>query len=130
MKIKEFLKKNIVFLLPGLLLLCGLLLLFGNRGDGKEDAGYSEELSSGLRKMIDAVNGESGAEVMVTLENEYEAVYASSSLVSRKSPTVRGIAVICPGGDDPKKQLKIVSLIRAVAGIGSDKISVCGTGKP
>ncbi|MBR6917518.1 MAG: hypothetical protein IKN38_04975 [Clostridia bacterium] len=42
------------------------------------------------------------------------------------SPRVRGVAVVCSGGDKPAVRKKIVSLICASLGIASSKVSVAG----
>lgn len=40
-------------------------------------------------------------------------------------PQFRGALVVCPGGDSPTVQLKLVEAVSALTGLGSDKISIC-----
>lgn len=40
-------------------------------------------------------------------------------------PQFQGALVVCPGGDDPAVQLKLVEAVSALTGLGSDKISIC-----
>lgn len=41
------------------------------------------------------------------------------------SPQFQGALVVCPGGDDPKVRLQIISAVSALTGLGSDKITIC-----
>ena len=48
--------------------------------------------------------------------------------VENLSPSFRGALVVCPGGDDPAIQWKILQAVSALTGLGSDRICVCGGG--
>ena len=40
-------------------------------------------------------------------------------------PQYQGALVVCPGGGDPAVRLKLMEAVRALTGLGTDKISVC-----
>ena len=115
----------------GAMLLIGLCLVLLPGGETKrsETLTYASELEARIASLVDTVCGKSGSRVLLTTENGGESVYAMQNLVDRKAPEIRGVAVICQGGDDPTLQKKITELIEAVTGAKSHRIRVCGMGK-
>ena len=57
------------------------------------------------------ISGGSGREGAVALE--------------QLAPQFRGAVVVCPGGDDPAVQLRLVEAVSDLTGLGADKISIC-----
>ena len=147
------------------ILLAGVLLLASGRGGGKNgqtqtadtDApaspvfdlnGFQQELEARLT----AIDGAGCVELMLSLEQTEEAVYAVNtrqtsgsdsrsvesdvSVVSNGSygetpvtvknllPTFRGAVVLCDGADDAAVRLAVTQAVSTVCGIGSDKITV------
>lgn len=47
-------------------------------------------------------------------------------IISVKQPEIRGIAIVCQGGENPELVMKITSLIEALFHISAHKISVIG----
>lgn len=41
------------------------------------------------------------------------------------SPNFRGALIVSQGGDDPVVQLRLISAVSVLTGLGSDKISIC-----
>ena len=39
---------------------------------------------------------------------------------------VKGIAVVCSGGDEPEVKLKLTKMLCALFGIGSESVSIIG----
>ena len=113
-----------------LLLAMGALLfavggLLGGRTEAKSDyAGYLEDRARSLCLSIDGVRE---AEVFLTLNEDAAAQTgmfgdtASSSL-----PSVRGIAVVCTGGESPRIRETVTLLLSAALGIPSNRVSVAG----
>jgi stage III sporulation protein AG len=126
-------------------------------GDTDSDTAilYSEALEEKLERLCCSIDGVSFARVLVTLDGGSEYVYAENT-ESRKSsdstntardyliiegksgsspvviseiyPKIRGVAIVCTGGDEPVMREKIVSLVSAALGISSNRISVAGGG--
>ena len=137
-------------------LVCGiLLLLMGNMnlsGNKREEEAnmvryYTEALERRIESLCTSVAGIQEAEVLLTLENDREYVYAQNSttegstleyvILSRSNeeeavllteicPRVRGVAVVCTGGDSSAVKQTIVSLLSASLGISSHRIHVAG----
>ena len=116
------------------------------------DAQYGEldfkNAEKKLKELIECINGAGDVKVYITYESHYETVYAADSdvktekdqvhskkeyiltdedtgLVLKKIyPRVRGVAVICQGGNDPVIKEKIYSVVSALFDISTNKISV------
>ncbi len=112
---------------------------------------YTEKLESRLCELCSHMSGVGEVRVFVTLECGSETVYAENrsesydstlssytsdyliidkgdgtSPVSVKEiyPQIRGVAVVCDGGDIPRVKTKLISLLSASLGIPTSKISV------
>lgn len=114
---------------------------------------YGEsELSAELEKLIESIDGAGKSKVMITYDCYDETVYARNSRESFSdnlkrdveyeyilienaqtqqglklkinSPVVKGVAVVCQGGDNPITKEQIISVISALFDISSNKISV------
>lgn len=102
-----------------------------------------------IAQMTEAFLGCGGAQVLVTAECTEETVYAEDITVTgaesrseklllaqgsqpvpltKITPRIRGIAVVCPGGDDPQVQMQLISLLTAAFGISAAHVYVGGTG--
>ena len=109
---------------------------------------YSTELEEKICSLISSVSGVSDVSVMVTMDSGNEKVYAQNTdktaertvsdyaVISGEKtgalelkeiyPKVRGVAVVCGGGDSPEIKEKIISLLTSALGIASNRITVCG----
>ncbi len=122
-----------------------------NTSDITSVTSYTEKLEDRIRKLCLAVEGVESASVLVTLESGSEYVYAdnvteesgvdsgrytsdyliiekdsgtSPVLVTEIYPKIRGVAVVCNGGDEPKLQKKLTEMLSAALGISSGRIKV------
>lgn len=121
---------------------------------------YSENLEKRLYSLISSIEGVGETELMITLENDTEYIYADEekktfdkseetddSVVEKENieknlilidgengkeallktaiePKVRGIVVVCEGGDSPTVQQRVTDALKAALDIQSDKICV------
>lgn len=139
----------------GLAVLGIILILFGSRSSISSDnsdpdirkytdvgfyTGYLEERISELCRSIAGVQD---AVVFLTLDCSSEYVYANEKvsdylILSDKEgeqavmlceiyPQVRGVAVVCTGGDLPRIRETVTELLAASLGLPSNKIKVAGS---
>lgn len=128
-----------------------MLLILGNSADAKPDESapteeafsfeaYEKSLTERLEEMIGRVEGVSGVHVMLTLERGYSDELAKDGeayltvkqsngaedtvTISREAPEVKGVAVICKGGDDPIIQQQIIGMISALFHLTTGRIFV------
>ncbi len=117
-------------------------------------ATYTEMLEERVEALVGSMDGIEHVEVLLTLECGSELVYAEntgatygeSGLLSSSGeyiilssggeesglflkeiyPRVRGIAVVCSGGNDTETQRAVTELLSVAFGISSARISVSG----
>lgn len=149
MKIK-FDKQKVGILL---LALCGILLIVFSGRIGKSSAQtetqeytdvsfYTSYLENRISELCRSVEGITEAVVFLTLDCSSEYVYsedsASDFLILSGSdgeqavmlyeiyPRVRGVAVVCTGGDLPRIRETVTELLSASLDLPSNKIKVAG----
>lgn len=109
-------------------------------------------LEEKLRNMVNGIKGAGNADVMVTVASSGEYVYAenqktqsddnslsedreivihkstgngdSGLVISVKSPSILGVAVICDGGESAVVASEIKNMVTSLFGIGSDRVYV------
>lgn len=126
-----------------------LLIVFGSINANTEESSsekidyksYTNELEKKLESFLLSIDGINKAEVIVTLENSSEQVYAQNqttydflTITSDKGespvyiteiyPIVRGVAISCTNGGDDEVKMKINRLISAYLGISSNRIEI------
>lgn len=117
-----------------------------------EDVFIYRELEEETEKLLSEVEGAGKVRVMLTYEDDGERIFARNSETRTKTdtesqlssqyitieadegetglllkviyPKVRGVAVVCSGGDDPLVKSEISSLLSALFDIGSNRISI------
>ncbi|WP_040196967.1 hypothetical protein [Candidatus Soleaferrea massiliensis] len=126
---------------------------------------YAYELEEKLLKVVSTIEGVGQAQVMVTLENGVEYVYAQEEKTSvdrnedtksdsttktqekgssegkivvidgqngtkealvqtEKQPTVKGVVIICEGGDDIMVEQKIIDVVGTALDISANRVCV------
>jgi stage III sporulation protein AG len=114
------------------------------------DAAQTERaLETELEAFLEDVAGIGSVQVFLTLESSTETVYLKSEGVSGKTEyvlvsqngkstpivqkqiyaTVRGVAVLCTGGDLPQNQEKVIGLLSTAFHIPESRIFVAGAKK-
>lgn len=112
---------------------------------------YTKELEARIESLCTSVGGIEYAKVLLTLDNGSEYVYAQNEknsgsqsgsakdyviisdsktdspiLVNEIYPKIRGVAVVCTGGDRADVQRTVTELLTAALGLQSNKIKVAG----
>ncbi len=110
---------------------------------------YSAILEEKIKSLILRIDGIEEAAVLLTMDGSSEFVYAQNTsvsgdgrtgdylvvqedggektvLVSEIYPQIRGVAIVCTGGDNVQIQKKVIELLSASLGISSGRITVAG----
>ncbi len=134
-----------------------ILLLLGSlpnkKGDEplNEDSDmflYAESLEQRIVSICEKVEGVSDVSVLLTLDGGNEHIYAENSgsggdsyvivsvggeektvLIREVYASVRGIAVVCKGGEEISVQRTLTDLLSCALGVPISKISVAGAGR-
>lgn len=108
---------------------------------------YSERMEERLEALLESAQGVGKVRVILTLDSTREKVLAVNEEYSKDNysaeyvivnsqneeegimikeiyPKIRGVAVVCDGGDDPNVKMRVIELISAALGIPSNKIAV------
>lgn len=152
-RVSLFVRKNKWLILLCLLSLFFLFSLFGSESDSAEKtqshpplSEYSALLRSELEVTLSEMSGVGKCKVLITFSDDGERVYALDEerngtdseryeyvLVSSRSeglilkiytPCVRGVAVICEGGDSTRVKNDVTEVLSNTLGISADRISV------
>lgn len=127
-------KSRVILIVIGLLAIL-LIFLSGRFSDNQNKketenqltaTSYSEKLTSDIALMIEDITGAGKAKVLLTLESSYEYVYLDDDKTLTKilEPRIRGVAVVCAGGDDPVIKEKVTQMLSTVLSVSTSCISV------
>ena len=128
-------------------------------------AEYTESLENSLTQIVSSIQGAGETQVMVTLENDVQTVYATEERttsqgteektgdstaktqqskegetnyiivkdangaeraleITQVQPTVKGVVVVCAGGDDPVVQQRIMNAVTTALNLSSKRVCV------
>lgn len=151
--------------------ICGILLIFLSSLGGKKEkaqpvleeqtaSAYAAALQEDLTQMIHKISGAGETQVLVTLQNDGETLYATEeksdrdntqsggeitseresreenyvlidgadgrdALVrTRMEPVIKGVVVVCEGGDDPVTANRILDAVTTALAISSAKVCI------
>lgn len=87
---------------------------------------YRTDLEEKLLYVVTQIEGVGNAKIFLTMENEGESVYLQNSDTKTKNitPSVRGVVVVCDGGDDPLIVSRVLSAVTRSLDIPSNKVCV------
>ncbi len=91
-----------------------------------EAEAYSEQLKSRLLEIVSQIDGVGEVKVFLTMDNSGENVYLSNSDTKTKSiePTVRGVVIVCSGGDNPVVVDRVLGAVTRSLSISSDRVYI------
>ncbi|MBR1481629.1 MAG: hypothetical protein IJ598_01535 [Ruminococcus sp.] len=87
---------------------------------------YSTEIESDLESVISQIQGAGKTKVLLTMENSVEYVYLEDSDKKTKEvePLIRGVLVVCEGGDDPVVVERITEAVTKALDISTAKVCI------
>lgn len=103
---------------------------FGSFSGGKAEefsvTTYSTEIENDLQDVISQIEGAGTTKVLLTMENSVEYVYLDDSTTKTKEiePVIRGVLVVCEGGDDPVVVERITDAVTKALDISTAKVCI------
>ena len=87
---------------------------------------YCVALEESLLSVVTQIEGVGEAKIFLTMDNSGENVYLNNSDTKTKSitPIVRGVVIVCDGGDDPLVVSRVMSAVTKSLDISSNKVCV------
>lgn len=97
--------------------------IFQNSVDTDE---YCSALEESLLSVVTQIEGVGNAKIFLTMDNDGENVYLNNSDTKTQSitPVVRGVVIVCDGGDDPVVVSRVMSAVTKSLDISSNKVCV------
>lgn len=108
-------------------LLIGLSSFIDFSGSEKDHSDrYAAKTEAHLLEIISHISGVGEAKIFLTMDNGGENVYLKNTDTKTKSiePKVRGVVVVCDGGDDPLVVARVMDAVTKSLNIGSDKVCI------
>lgn len=107
---------------------------------------YEREVEERISGIVSEIGGISEVSVMVTLESTVNYSYAENAsdgkseyvtvrdkdgnesgvILSENMPNIRGVAVVCKGGEVPGKKLEIIKLVSSLLALPENRVYVGG----
>ncbi len=146
--LRSFLRiKGLGFILLALVLGVLLVFLSGRMSDGTDAPAegsesfsfehYEHGMEERLEDLISRIDGVSSVSVMVLLDQSYEEIgeganfsrpIGDTSGNTKVAPKVRGVAVVCRGGERSETRKEIIGLLSSLLGLPTNRIYVGGIG--
>lgn len=94
--------------------------------DYNQQKQYEEALETKLSDVLSEIEGIGNISIMITLDSSEESVFSDDKkeIATVKTPSVRGVIVVCDGGDNIVIKEKVISAVAGVFGISTTHISV------
>lgn len=96
----------------------------------KDDQGQAEEYAARtearLLEIVSQISGVGDVKIFLTMDNSGENVYLKNSDTKTISiePKVRGVVIVCDGGDDPLVISRVLDAVTKALNISSDKVCI------
>ncbi len=87
---------------------------------------YCQKLEEKLLYVVTQIEGVGEAKIFLTMDNDGENVYLNNSDTKTTSitPVVRGVVIVCDGGDDPVIVSRVLSAVTKSLDIPTNKVCV------
>lgn len=109
------------------ILMIGITSVFDfNKAQKEHTDEYAEKTEARMLEIVSQISGVGEAKIFLTMDNGGENVYLKNSDTKTVSiePKVRGVVVVCDGGDDPVVVSRVMNAVTKALNIGSDKVCV------
>ncbi|HBH94306.1 MAG TPA: hypothetical protein DDX91_01030, partial [Ruminococcaceae bacterium] len=87
---------------------------------------YESKLEMKLTEIIEKIDGTSDIHVMITLDKTEESIYGgkTSDISATITPTIRGVAVVCKGGENAVVREKVSEAVCKALGVSAARVCV------
>lgn len=130
---KRFIRLSVIVALCAIaLIFLSSFISFGSSEPQVDTEAFSDRLKDSLLSIVSRIDGVGEAEIFLTLDNGGENVYLTNSDTKTKSiePTVRGVVIVCDGGDDPVVVSRVLTAVTRSLSISSDKVCITKLAHP
>ncbi len=95
-------------------------------GAGFSVTDYRGKIQGDLEELLSSIQGAGKTRVLVTMENSAEYVYLENGTTKTKEiePRIRGVLVLCDGGDDPVTVGRITDAVTKALDVSAAKVCI------
>lgn len=114
------------FLGIALIFLSNFISFGGEKPPDTTAQSYGEQMQASLERVLPQIRGAGKTQVLLTMENSAESVYTSDGATKTKEvePKIRGVLVVCEGGDDPVVAEQITKAVTRTLDISAAKVCI------
>ncbi|MBQ3266243.1 MAG: hypothetical protein IJH07_10760 [Ruminococcus sp.] len=108
-----------------LLIALSSVIDFDQSGNDQAEA-YASRTEARLLEIVSQISGVGEAKIFLTMDNRGENVYLKNTDTKTVSiePKVRGVVIVCDGGDDPLVVSRVLDAVTKALNISSDKVCI------
>lgn len=109
------------------ILLIGLTNAVDLSGGGQDQVReYASRTEERMLEIVSQISGAGDVKIFLTMDDSGENVYQKNTDQKTVSiePKVRGVVVVCDGGDDPTVVARILDAVTKALDISSDKVCI------
>ncbi len=124
---KRVVKAAVIIGISAILLIGVSTFISQHRSEKMQDvSSYAEKTEERLLEIVTQISGVGQAKIFLTMDNAGENVYLKNTDKKTVSiePKVRGVVVVCEGGDDPLVVSRVMNAVTKALNISSDKVCV------
>ncbi len=87
---------------------------------------YAQKTEQRLHEIVTRIEGVGEADIFLTMDNSGESFYLKNSDTKTlsKEPVVRGVVIVCDGGDDPVTAARVMDAVTKALDVPSNKVCV------
>ncbi len=123
---KRVVKAAVIIGLTAILLI-GVFSVVDSSGNNSINAEeYAARTEEKLLEIVSQISGVGKVRIFLTMDNSGENVYLKNTDTKTVSiePKVRGVVVVCDGGDDPLVVSRVLDAVTKALNISSDKVCI------
>ncbi|MGN1051740.1 MAG: hypothetical protein ACI4QE_05510 [Acutalibacteraceae bacterium] len=87
---------------------------------------YCDSLQEEVKDIVESIEGAGEVKVLITMENSTEIIYTDDNKekVKEIEPAIRGVVVVCEGGENSVVYQRILSAVTKSLGVSSNKVCI------
>ena len=123
---KRVIKAAVIIGVAAILLIGLTNVIDFSHNDQQQAEAYADKTEKRLLEIVSQISGVGDVKIFLTMDNSGENVYLKNTDTKTKSiePKVRGVVVVCDGGDDPLVVARVMAAVTKSLNISSDKVCI------
>ena len=123
---KRVIKAAVIIGVVAILLIGLTNVIDFSHNDQQQAEAYADKTEKRLLEIVSQISGVGDVKIFLTMDNSGENIYLKNSDTKTVSiePKVRGVVVVCDGGDDQLVVSRVLDAVTKALNISSDKVCI------